>query len=59
MHAYRAYMIRCDFLNVDAALNWLNGGRDLKDPARGLFGVGIGAGGGVFHVAVSYLPCPR
>lgn len=27
-----------DFLDVDAALNWLNRVRDLEDPARGFSG---------------------
>jgi hypothetical protein len=49
-----------DFLDVDAALNRLDGVRDLEDPARGFFWVGIGAGGSVFHAAaLSSLSAPR
>jgi hypothetical protein len=41
-------------------LNWLDRVRDLEDPARGFFGIGIGAGGGVFHAAaLSSLSAPR
>ena len=36
-----------DFLDVDAALNWLDRIGDLEDPARVFFWIGIGAVGGV------------
>jgi hypothetical protein len=39
-----------DFLNVNAAvLDGLNGAGDLKQLARGLFGIGERSIGGVFH----------
>jgi hypothetical protein len=45
---------------VDAALQWLDGVGDLEDPARRLFRLGVGAGGGVFHAAIlSSLSTPR
>ena len=35
---------------MDEALNRLNRVRDLEDPARGFFRIGIETGGGVLHL---------
>lgn len=49
-----------DVFEVNAALHRLNQIGDLEDPSRGLFRIGVGAGGGVFRApALSSLSAPR